>query len=200
METYSIDQGHSRLGFKIRHFVSKVPGRFGKYSGTIKLDPENLSTAKLSVEIDTASIDTDHDDRDNHLRGPDFFDVEKHPKMTFESTKVVPKGKDKAIVHGNLTLRGVSKPVELEVDVLGYSPDAWGGCRAGYGCRRRHPGRRGGDQSPDRGGASGPGEGQRKVASRPPDSPRPGSRAPYVRRYDPRDARCKRDPYRVRPP
>lgn len=135
VENYKLDVGHSSVGFKIRHFVSKVPGRFTKYAGTVALDPANLATAKVVVEIETASINTDHADRDTHLRSADFFDAEKNPKITFESTEVVPKGKDKALMKGNLTMRGVTKPVELEVSVLGFSPDAWGGYRAGFEAR-----------------------------------------------------------------
>ncbi len=132
VETYTIDQSHSMVGFKIRHFVSKVPGRFGDYSGTITVDRENLAATKIDVEINAASIDTDNDQRDEHLRSSDFFDVEKFPKITFKSAKVTPNGKDKATVEGTLTMRGVSKPVTMEVDILGYAPDAWGGFRAGY--------------------------------------------------------------------
>lgn len=135
METFSIDQGHSQVGFKIRHFVSKVPGRFGKYTGTIRVDRENLAASSIEVEIEAASIDTDNEQRDNHLRGDDFFDAEKHPRITFKSSKVVPRGESKAVVHGELTMRGVTKPVEMEVDLLGYSPDAWGGFRGGYEAR-----------------------------------------------------------------
>jgi polyisoprenoid-binding protein YceI len=132
VETYTIDQSHSMVGFKIRHFVSKVPGRFDDYSGTLTVDRENLAVTKIEVEINAASIDTDNDDRDAHLRSPDFFDVENSPTITFKSTKVTPKGKEKATVEGTLTMRGVTKPVTMEVDILGYSPDAWGGFRAGY--------------------------------------------------------------------
>jgi len=134
-ETYQIDPVHSMVGFKIRHFVSKFPGRFGKYSGTISLDPSNLATTKVSVEIDTASIDTDNQDRDTLLKSADFFDVATHPKMTFVSTEVIPKGEGKATLKGTLTLRGVSKPVDLDVDVLGFSPDTWGGYRGGFEAR-----------------------------------------------------------------
>ena len=134
-ETYTIDKSHSQVGFKIRHFVSKVPGRFGEFSGTIVLDPANLATAKVSVEIVPASIDTGVPDRDKHLRSADFFDVEKFPKMMFESTGVVTKGPNKATMKGNLTMHGVTKPVELDVDVLGFSPDPWGGYRGGFEAR-----------------------------------------------------------------
>jgi len=132
VENYTIDPAHSQVGFKIRHIVSKVPGRFTKFSGTIDGDPANLATAKVSVEIEAASIDTDNEQRDKHLRSADFFDVEKFPKLTFASTEVVPKGPGKATLMGNLTLHGVTKPVEIDVDVLGFSPDPFGGYRGGF--------------------------------------------------------------------
>jgi polyisoprenoid-binding protein YceI len=134
-ETFSIDPGHSQVGFKIRHFVSKVPGRFDAFTGTITVDRSDLKSAKISVDIDVASIDTANAKRDGDLKTPNFFDAEKFPKMTFESTEIVPKGADKATLKGNLTLRGVTKPVELDVDILGFSPDPWGGLRGGFEAR-----------------------------------------------------------------
>jgi polyisoprenoid-binding protein YceI len=136
-ETYKIDPTHSYVGFSIRHFFSKVPGRFAKYEGTITLDPKDLSTAKVDVTIDAASIDTDNADRDKHLRSPDFFDAAKFPKITFVSTGVIAAGANSAVLKGNLTMRGVTKPVELEVEVLGYSPDPWGGYRGGFEARTK---------------------------------------------------------------
>jgi len=131
-ETYKIDGAHSSVGFSIRHFFSKVPGRFKTYEGTITLDPKDLSKATVSVTIDTASIDTAVADRDKHLVSPDFFDAAKYPKITFTSTEVVPRGPNKATVKGNLTMKGVTRPVTLEADILGFSPDPWGGYRGGF--------------------------------------------------------------------
>jgi polyisoprenoid-binding protein YceI len=132
VESFKIDPGHSMVGFKVRHFVSKVPGRFLKYSGTIDVDPADMTTAKISVDIDTTSLDTDVEDRDKHLKGPDFFDVEKFPKITFASKQVVTKGPGKVALLGDLTLRGETRPVEIEVDVLGFAPDGRGGTRSGF--------------------------------------------------------------------
>ncbi|HEV8336383.1 MAG TPA: YceI family protein [Candidatus Polarisedimenticolia bacterium] len=131
-EAYKIDPDHSNVGFSIRHFFSKVPGHFKNYEGTIALDPKDLSKAKVDVSIDTGSIDTGVEDRDKHLKSPDFFDAAKYPKMTFVSTEVIQKGPNHAAVKGNLTLHGVTKPVTLEADVLGFSPDPWGGYRGGF--------------------------------------------------------------------
>ena len=131
-ETYKIDPAHSSVGFSIRHFFSKVPGHFKAFEGTITLDPKSLAGATVSVTIDTASIDTAVADRDKHLSGPDFFDVAKFPKMTFVSTEVTPRGSGKATVKGNLSIKGVTRPVVLEAEVLGFSPDPWGGYRGGF--------------------------------------------------------------------
>jgi len=134
-ETYTIDPNHSNVGFSIRHFFSKVPGRFTKYEGTITLDSKNLSMTVVNVTIDAASINTGGEDRDSHLRSADFFDVAKYPTITFVSTGVTPQGPRKATVKGNLTMHGVTKPVTLEAEVLGFSPDPWGGYRGGFEAR-----------------------------------------------------------------
>jgi polyisoprenoid-binding protein YceI len=134
-ESFKIDPGHSSVGFKVSHILSKVAGRFTKFSGTIALDEKDLSTAKIAVEIDAASVNTDNEGRDKDLRSPNFFDVEKLPKLTFESTAVVPNGAGKATLKGNLTLHGVTKPVDLDVDVLGFAADPWGNYRAAFEAR-----------------------------------------------------------------
>src|SRR5262249_41102505 len=134
---YTIDPGHSSVGFKVQHMLSKLPGRFTKFSGTIAMDPKDLSTAKVSVEIDATTINTDNEKRDGHLNSPDFFDVETLPKLTYESTSVVPNGADKATVKGNLTMHGVTRPVDLEVDVLGTAKDPGGNARASFEARAR---------------------------------------------------------------
>jgi polyisoprenoid-binding protein YceI len=135
VETFKIDPGHSSVGFKVSHILSKVAGRFPKFSGTIALDEKDLSTAKIAVEIDAASVNTDNEARDKDVRSPNFFDVEKFPKLTFESTAVVPKGAGKATLSGTLTMHGVTKPVDLDVDVLGFAADPWGNYRAAFEAR-----------------------------------------------------------------
>jgi len=136
-ETYSIDPQHSNVGFSVTHLFSKVPGRFTKVEGTMVFDPKDLSTGSVEVTIDAASIDTNVPDRDKHLKSPDFFDVAKFPTITFKSTKVIPDGSTKAKVEGTLTMKGVSKPVTLEVDFLGAGPDPFGGRRAGFEARTK---------------------------------------------------------------
>jgi len=136
-DTYTFDVAHSNIGFTVRHFFSKVPGHFTQYEGTLLFDSADLSKSVVNVTIEAASINTGVDKRDTHLKSPDFFDVEKFPKLTFVSNKVTPAGTGKAKVEGMLTIRGVSKPVTLDVDLLGSGPDGWGGVRAGFEARTR---------------------------------------------------------------
>lgn len=131
-ETYKIDPGHSQVGFSIRHFFSKVPGKFNAYEGTISLDPKDLSKTVVEVSIDAASIDTGNKDRDGHLQSPDFFDAQKFGKITFKSSSVTAQGATKATLKGDLTMHGVTKPVVLQAEVLGFSKDPWGGYRGGF--------------------------------------------------------------------
>lgn len=136
-ETFAIDAAHSSIAFTVRHFTSKVPGRFNKFEGTIVVDPKDLATTKVDVIIDVASIDTAIADRDGHLKSPDFFDAEKHPKATFKSTKVTAAGPNKAKIEGTLTIRGVSKPVVLEAEVLGFGPGNGGRWVGGFEAKTR---------------------------------------------------------------
>jgi polyisoprenoid-binding protein YceI len=114
---WQIDASHSELTFRIRHLVSRVNGSFNTWSGTIVADPASLAGGSVSVDIQTASIDTNNERRDTHLRSADFFDAPTHPTITFRSTRVVANGRDLQ-VHGNLTMRGVTKPVVLEGRML----------------------------------------------------------------------------------
>lgn len=114
--TWNLDASHSNAGFAIRHLVvSTVRGNFTRFTGTLKLDEADVTKSTVEATIDVASVDTRVADRDAHLRSPDFFDVAKHPTMTFRSTRVVAAGKDKLAVTGDLTLHGVTRPVTLEV-------------------------------------------------------------------------------------
>ena len=117
--TYKVDTDHSGVGFSIRHFVSNVPGRFRDFDGVIKYDKQNPAASTVELTVKAASIDTGNNDRDEHLRGPDFFDVQKFPTLTFTSTKVAAKDADTLDVTGNLTMHGVTKQVTIPVDVLG---------------------------------------------------------------------------------
>ncbi len=124
---WTIDGAHSTAGFAVRHMmVSKAKGQFNKITGKIALDEKDLTKSTVEATIDVASIDTNNTKRDEHLRSPDFFDVEKFPSITFKSTKVEKKGKDALKVTGDLTLHGVTKSVVLETTLTGPSTNPWG--------------------------------------------------------------------------
>jgi polyisoprenoid-binding protein YceI len=131
--TWKIDPSHSQVGFSVRHLViSNVRGEFTRYDGTVVLDDADPARSKVEATVDVASVDTRVADRDAHLRSPDFFDAAKHPSMTFRSTKVEPAGKDRLKVTGDLTLRGVTKPVVLDVAVAPEVKGLYGETRRGF--------------------------------------------------------------------
>lgn len=130
--TWSIDPGHSEVGFSIRHFFSKVQGSFGKFSGSVVYDPQKPENSSVKADIDPSSIDTKNEKRDNHLRSEDFFDVTKFPTMAFVSTKVTAAGENKLKVDGNLTMHGITKPVTMDVTFLGAGPSRAGEQRSGF--------------------------------------------------------------------
>jgi polyisoprenoid-binding protein YceI len=129
---YAIDKNHTVVGFKIRHWVSNVEGRFNDFDGTISYDPQNPAASSVEFAVKAASIDTNHERRDTHLRSADFFDAEKFPELTFKSTKVVPKDADTLEVTGALTIHGVTKPVTVPVEILGFQDLAEGNQKAGF--------------------------------------------------------------------
>jgi len=116
---YKVDADHSGVSFSIRHFVSNVSGRFRDFDGVIKYDKANPAASSVEFTVRAASIDTTNNDRDEHLRSKDFFDVQKFPTLTFTSTQVVPKDATTLDVTGNLTLHGVTKPVTFPISLLG---------------------------------------------------------------------------------
>jgi polyisoprenoid-binding protein YceI len=117
-ETLNLDPSHTRVGFSVRHFFTPVRGEFKTVRGTIALDQSNLKESKVEVEIETASINTNNEKRDTHLRSADFFDAEKNPKITFVSKSIDVKD-NKGTMTGDLTMHGVTKPVTLAVEVGG---------------------------------------------------------------------------------
>lgn len=120
---WTFDQSHTRIGFSVDHLgYSTTHGQFEDFKGTVQYDPKKPADTKVSFSIDTDSIDTGWDARDEHLEKPEFFNVEKFPTMTFESTQVKMQGKNKAKVTGNLTLLGVTKPVTLDVVLKKHAP------------------------------------------------------------------------------
>jgi len=131
---YVIDteKGHASINFRIKHLgFSWLTGRFDDFSGTFTFDEANPAASKVNVEINTDSINTNHGERDKHLRGKDFLDTAKFPKATFESTSVAVNG-DKATITGNLTLHGVTKQITIEAERVGGGKDPWGGYREGF--------------------------------------------------------------------
>ena len=132
--TWDIDAAHSTVGFSVRHMmVSKVRGYFRSFSGEI-ITAEDPAQSTVNATIDLDSIDTRHEQRDAHIRSADFFDVGNHSVMTFRSTGVRTDGADWH-VDGELTLKGITKPVTLELELNGFGPDAYGGTRAGFSAK-----------------------------------------------------------------
>lgn len=128
--TYVLDPAHSEVGFEVRHMmISKVRGLFAVKEATIEL-PENILDAKVTATADVASIDTKDEGRDAHLRGEDFFDAEKFPRIRFVSTAVREQGGD-LVVDGDLTIKDVTKPVTFSLEVGGFGTDPWGNYKAG---------------------------------------------------------------------
>ncbi|MGF7120304.1 MULTISPECIES: YceI family protein [unclassified Rhodococcus (in: high G+C Gram-positive bacteria)] len=128
--TWAIDQSHSTVGFMVRHLVvSKVRGTFNDFSGSITVGEDGLPS--VQAEIQVASIDTNSEQRDGHIKSADFFDVEQFPTATFVSTGVRPAGSN-FVVEGEFTLHGVTKPVELALEFLGVNPGMGNGPVAGF--------------------------------------------------------------------
>ncbi|WIG97861.1 YceI family protein [Myxococcus sp. SDU36] len=131
--TWNIDTTHSGIHFSVRHMViAKVRGSFRKYSGAVSLDEQDVTKSSVAVTIETASIDSGVEQRDNHLRSPDFFDVEKFPTITFKSTKVEKASGDGLKVTGHLTLRDITREVVLDAEQLGVGKDPWGNVKAAF--------------------------------------------------------------------
>ena len=129
--TWTIDALHSEVGFSVRHMmVSKVRGRFTKFAGEL-VTAGNPLDSSVTAEIDLASIETGSEQRDGHLRSPDFFDTDNHPRMTYRSTGLRADGDD-YVLDGELTLKGVTRSVPLKLELNGFGPDAYGGTRAGF--------------------------------------------------------------------
>ncbi len=134
-ERWDIDVGHSAIHFWVRHMViSKVHGRFARWSGAVELDPQDLARSSVEVKIDAASIDTQVADRDAHLRSPDFLDAAAYPEIRFASRRVE-GGADGLRIVGDLTLHGVTREVTLQAEFAGTGKDPWGNERAGFSAR-----------------------------------------------------------------
>ena len=138
---YVIDtaKSHASINFRIKHLgLSWLTGRFNEFSGTFTFDEAHPEASKVKVEVDTESIDSNHAERDKHLRSKEFLDTATYPTATFESTGVKVNG-DKATITGNLTLHGVTKPIEIAAERVGGGNDPWGGFRQGFTGTTRIP-------------------------------------------------------------
>jgi polyisoprenoid-binding protein YceI len=131
-DTYTIDKGHSSVEFTIRHYASKVHGRFADFEGSIQADPARPEASSVVFTIKAASIDTNNANRDKDLRSDGFFDADKFPEVTFKSTKIAATGKDAYAVTGTFTMHGVSREVTLPVTYLGSMKDGKGNEHAGF--------------------------------------------------------------------
>lgn len=134
--SWQLDPVHTHVGFSVKHMmVTTVRGQFRNFRGDLRIDPANFTHSSVEGEIDVASIDTGNNDRDNHLRTNDFFDAVNHPKITFRSVSIEAKDAGDYVVHGDLTIRGVTKRVALDVEFHGTSKNPYGKTVAGLSVR-----------------------------------------------------------------
>lgn len=132
---YKIDTkgAHASVNFRVSHLgYSFTQGRFNEFDGTFSYDPSDIAASKVQVVVDTSSIDSNHADRDKHIRSDDFLNANKYPKATFTSTEVTDKGDGKLAIDGNLEMHGKSVPVTIDAEFIGGGKDPWGGERAGF--------------------------------------------------------------------
>jgi len=135
---YNIDPAHSLIGFAVRHLeINWVEGRFKDFKGSINFDDKDITKSSVEFAAEVVSVDTEVEARDKHLRTADFFDAEKYPEMTFKSTRVERKGKDGYVLHGDFTLKGVTKPVAFPFTITGAVKDPWGNTRFGVEAQTR---------------------------------------------------------------
>lgn len=129
---YSLDPAHSLIGFAVRHLeINLVSGRFKNFTGTINFNDKDVTKSTVEFKAKIASIDTEVEARDKHLLSADFFEAEKYPEMSFKSTKIEKRGKDKYVIHGDFMLKGVTKSIEFPFTFTGAVKDPWGGTRFG---------------------------------------------------------------------
>ncbi len=133
MSVYKIDAAHSEINFKVKHLmITTVSGSFTSFEGTLESEKEDFSDAKISFSADVNSISTNNEQRDGHLKSEDFFAAEAFPTLTFSSTSFAPKGGDEYALTGDLTIKGVTKSVVLNVELGGTATDPWGQVKAGF--------------------------------------------------------------------
>lgn len=133
MATYKIDAAHSEITFKVKHLmITNVTGSFTKFDATLTTENDDFTNASISFEADVDSISTNNEQRDGHLKSDDFFGAEAHPKLTFTSTSFTKKSDDEYSLVGDLTIKGTTKNVELNVEYGGTATDPWGQVKAGF--------------------------------------------------------------------
>ncbi len=130
---WALDASHSEIQFKVRHLmISHVSGQFNTFSGSVETEGDDFESAKIHFTADIDSVSTNNEQRDAHLKNGDFFDLESHPKLNFESTSLEKINEEEYKLYGVLTLRGISKNIVLNVEVGGITKDPWGNTRAGF--------------------------------------------------------------------
>jgi polyisoprenoid-binding protein YceI len=130
---WQIDTGHSQILFSVRHMMlARVRGSFDSFTGDVEFAPDAPDKTSVRINIDSASINTRNDQRDDHLRSADFLDTETHPQLAFQSTRVEALDGERGRLHGDLTIRGVTRPVELDVTYVGQGTSPWGTTVAGF--------------------------------------------------------------------
>jgi len=130
---WALDASHSEVLFKVKHLmITNVTGKFGTYSADVETEGDDFTTAKIKFTINTASVNSNDDNRDGHLKGADFFDVEKYPEMTFVSTSYKAKGGEDFELTGDLTIKDVTKEITLSGEFGGIGKDPWGNTKAGF--------------------------------------------------------------------
>jgi polyisoprenoid-binding protein YceI len=130
---YDLDPTHSRIGFAAKHaMVTTVRGSFTTFTAEVHLDENNVANSTAKIEIEAASIDTGNADRDAHVRNSDFLEIEKYPTITFVSTGAERKSDDEFVMHGDLTIKGVTKNVSVDFEKTGAAEDPWGNFRVGF--------------------------------------------------------------------
>lgn len=131
-ETFSIDSAHSFANWELQHVVARTSGTFHDIKGTVVLDPGNLANSSVNAVISVYSLNSSHLRRDVHTLTDEFLDARNYPEMKFVSTSIKPASAEKGVLHGELTLHGVTRPVAMDYQILGIGPDPWGGMRAGF--------------------------------------------------------------------
>jgi polyisoprenoid-binding protein YceI len=127
-----LDPTHSEVGFKVKHMmITTVSGKFKSYNVEFSNENDDFTTSEITFSADVETIDTNNADRDNHLKSADFFDVEKFPKITFKSSGIVKKSDSEYVVNGDLTIKGITKPIILNAEYSGSIKDPWGNIKAG---------------------------------------------------------------------